>query len=81
MDEKRKRMRCYDGCAFADFTAEASGENPRPTKRERYRQRVYHKFDYFKKNFGENLCVGCGRCIRHCPVKIDISEIIDKAPC
>jgi len=81
VDEKRKRMRCYDGCAFADFTAEASGENPRPTKRERYRQRVYHKFDYFKKNFGENLCVGCGRCIRHCPVKIDISEIIDKAPC
>jgi sulfhydrogenase subunit beta (sulfur reductase) len=80
VDEERKRMRCYDGCAFADFTAEASGENPWPTKRECYRQRVYHKFDYFKRNFGENLCVGCGRCIRHCPVKIDIAEIVDKAP-
>jgi len=80
VDEERKRLRCYDGCSFKDFTQEASGENPRPTKRERYRQRVFHKFDYFKKNFGENLCVGCGRCIRYCPVKIDISEIVANAP-
>lgn len=75
VDEERKKLRCYDGCSFPDFTLEASGENPRPTTKERYRQRVFHKFDYFKKNFGENLCVGCGRCIRHCPVKIDIAEI------
>ncbi|MFZ5800373.1 MAG: 4Fe-4S dicluster domain-containing protein [Candidatus Omnitrophota bacterium] len=80
VDEERKRLRCYDGCAFSDFTLEASGVNPRPTKKERYRQRVFHKFNYFKKNFAENLCVGCGRCIRYCPVKIDISEIIDKTP-
>ncbi|MEE8317822.1 MAG: 4Fe-4S dicluster domain-containing protein [Candidatus Omnitrophota bacterium] len=80
VDEERKRLRSYDGCSFPDFTLESSGVNPRPTKRERYRQRVYHKFDYFKRNFGENLCVGCGRCIRHCPVKIDIADIVDKAP-
>ncbi len=80
VDEERKRLRCYDGCSFPDFTLEASGVNSRPTKKERYRQRVYHKFDYFKKNFGENLCVGCGRCIRFCPVKIDIADIVDKAP-
>jgi sulfhydrogenase subunit beta (sulfur reductase) len=80
VDEERKKLRCYDGCAFADFTLEASGVNPRPTKKERYRQRVFHKFEYFKKNFGEDLCVGCGRCIRHCPVKIDIADIVDKAP-
>jgi ferredoxin len=80
VDEERKKLRCYDGCAFPDFTLEASGVNPRPSKKERYRQRAFHKFDYFNKNFGENLCVGCGRCIRYCPVKIDISEIIDKAP-
>jgi len=80
VDEARKKLRCYDGCAFSDFTLEASGENPRPSKKERYRQRVYHKFNYFKKNFSENLCVGCGRCIRFCPVKIDISEVVSKAP-
>lgn len=80
VDEERKRLRCYDGCAFCDFTLEASDVNPRPTKKERYRQRVYHKFDYFKKNFGENLCVGCGRCIRFCPVKMNIAEVVDKIP-
>lgn len=80
IDEERKKLRCYDGCAFSDFTLEASGVNPRPTKRERYRQRVFHKFDYFKKNFGENLCIGCGRCIRFCPVKIDIAEAAKNAP-
>lgn len=80
LHEDRKGLRCWDGCSFPDFTLQASGENPRPTKRERYRQRVFHKFDYFKKNFGENLCVGCGRCIRYCPVKIDISEVVDKVP-
>lgn len=80
VDDQRKKLRCYDSCAFSDFTLETSGHNPRPTKKERYRQRVFHKFDYFKKNFGENLCVGCGRCIRSCPVKIDISEVIKNAP-
>jgi len=80
VDEERNRLRCYDGCAFCDFTIEASGVNPRPTKKERYRQRVYHKFDYFKKNFTENLCVGCGRCIRFCPVKINIADVVSKVP-
>lgn len=80
VEEDRKKMRCYDGCSFPDFTIEASGANPRPTKKERYRQRVFHKFNYFKKNFGEDLCVGCGRCIRFCPVKIDIADIVDKVP-
>jgi sulfhydrogenase subunit beta (sulfur reductase) len=80
VDEDRRRLRCYDGCAFSDFTLEASGGNPRQTKKDRYRQRVYHKFDFFRKNFGENLCVGCGRCVRHCPVKIDIAEIAAHAP-
>ena len=80
VDEQRSRLRCYDGCSFPDFTLEASGENPRPTKKERYRQRVLHKFDYFRRNFGENLCVGCGRCIRFCPVRMDIADIVDKAP-
>jgi len=80
VDDERKKLRCYDSCAFSDFTLETSGHNPRPTKKERYRQRVFHKFDYFKTNFGENLCVGCGRCIRSCPVKIDISQVIANAP-
>lgn len=80
VDEQRTRLRCYDACSFKSFTQETSGSNPRLTKKERYRQRVFHKFSYFKKNFGEHLCVGCGRCIRHCPMKLNIAQIAGNAP-
>jgi ferredoxin len=79
VNESRKKLRCYDSCAFRDFTLQASGENPRLNKKDRYRQRVFHKFNYFRKNFGENLCVGCGRCVRFCPVKIDIGQVMEGA--
>ena len=42
------------------------------------RQRIMHKFKYHVDNFGENFCVGCGRCIRECPVSLDIREIIEE---
>ncbi|PIN70193.1 4Fe-4S ferredoxin [Candidatus Woesearchaeota archaeon CG11_big_fil_rev_8_21_14_0_20_43_8] len=74
-DERNIRYRIWDSCQFACFTKHTSGHNPRPTQRERYRQRVYHKFSYYKKNFGEHLCVGCGRCTLHCPMKVDIFSI------
>ena len=55
----------------------AAGEDHRKQKHSRYRQRIYHKFSYFKENFDFHSCVGCGRCTRHCPVKIDIVEIVN----
>mgnify|MGYP000290694207 CR=1 FL=1 len=78
--EGRDRVRFWDSCSFSPFTKMTSGENPRREKKARYRQRVYHKFSYFKKSFGEIACVGCGRCLRECPVKVDIAEIVNKAP-
>ena len=42
------------------------------------RQRVMHKFSYTVSNVGETFCVGCGRCISHCPVNIDIREILEE---
>jgi len=78
-DESAKRIRCWNGCVFLRFALMSSGENPRATKKLRYRHRVFHKFKYFREKFGENLCVGCGRCIRHCPVKIDIAEVVNNA--
>jgi Fe-S oxidoreductase len=62
---------------FPIFTLEASGHNPRVSNRERMRQRIMHKFNYFVKNFGQTACVGCGRCLIHCPVNMDIREIIE----
>ena len=60
------------------FTKHASGHNPRPDQASRYRQRVMHKFAYTVSNVGETFCVGCGRCISHCPVNIDIREILEE---
>jgi len=73
------RIRVWDTCMNPEYTVHASGHNPRPTRMNRIRNRVYHKFNYFPKNYNLIACVGCGRCINDCPVNIDIIEIIDKA--
>ncbi len=73
-----KRVRIWDSCMFPSFTLEGSGHNPRPSGKERMRQRIMHKFNYYFKNFGEHFCVGCGRCVRECPVNLDIREIVEE---
>ena len=73
---KGKRVRCWDSCMYPLFTLHASGHNPRPTYKERMRQRIMHKFNYCPENYKEIFCVGCGRCIRNCPVNIDLREIL-----
>ena len=65
------RFRCLDSCAFPDFTKMAV-HNPREEKWRRYRQRVSHKFNFFYQNFQTIACVGCGRCVAHCPVNLDL---------
>ena len=80
LDEKvssqGQRIRNWDSCMFPIFTLEASGHNSRASNRERMRQRIMHKFNYFVENFGQTACVGCGRCLINCPVNMDIREII-----
>jgi sulfhydrogenase subunit beta (sulfur reductase) len=70
------RIRNWDSCMYSLFTKAASGHNPRPSQKERWRQRVMHKFKYYVDNFGAISCVGCGRCVQLCPVNIDIRKII-----
>lgn len=72
-----KRVRIWDSCQFPCFTLQGSGHNPRPSGKERMRQRIMHKFNYFVKNFGESFCVGCGRCVQECPVNLDIREVVE----
>jgi hypothetical protein len=71
-----QRVRTWDSCMYSLFTLHASGHNPRPTQKERVRQRFMHKFSYSVENYGEVFCVGCGRCIKHCPVNLDLREVI-----
>lgn len=70
------RIRNWDACMFPLFTLHGSGHNPRTSNKERMRQRVMHKFKYFVDNFNAMACVGCGRCIKNCPVNLDIREVL-----
>lgn len=69
------RYRCWDTCQFRQFCEEASGHDRRPTQTVRQRQRIAHKLWYSKDRFGDLSCVGCGRCIKLCPVNIDITQV------
>ena len=81
-DEKKghegKRMRTWDSCQYALFTMHASGHNPRTLKTQRMRQRIMHKFLYAYDSVGNVFCAGCGRCVEHCPVNLDIREALRK---
>jgi len=76
MGNRGSRFRCWDTCQFEKFTLMGAGHNPRPTKKERTRQRIFHKFKYSPERYGILGCVGCGRCISACPVNIDIRRVI-----
>jgi len=71
-----RRVRTWDCCAYPLFTLHASGHNPRPTPRERWRQRIMHKFRYALERFDRLFCVGCGRCVRNCPAGIDLRTVL-----
>jgi len=73
---KIERVRTWESCQSRGFTRIAGGHDPRPSKGARLRQRFYHKLSYFPKEFGAIACTGCGRCVRSCPVNIDIREVI-----
>ena len=73
---KGRRIRYWDSCMFPLFTQHASGHNPRGDKLKRVRNRFMHKLKYFPDRFGPVSCVGCGRCVRDCPVNIDIRQVL-----
>ena len=60
---------------YKDFTQMSAGQ-PRPTQKKRFRQRFMHKMVYFPDNndglFG---CVGCGRCLKRCPIHMNIVKV------
>jgi sulfhydrogenase subunit beta (sulfur reductase) len=73
--DKGSRVRIWDSCAFSEYTT-MPAHQPRPQHYRRYRQRIMHKFQYYRQNLGKTLCVGCGRCIRRCPVGVDITQVL-----
>jgi sulfhydrogenase subunit beta (sulfur reductase) len=72
------RIRNWDSCMFPLFTLHGSGHNPRDKKTQRVRQRFMHKLKYYVDKYGSGIqCSGCGRCVRYCPVNIDIREVAE----
>ena len=73
------RLRNWDSCMFPLFTLHGSGHNPRDRKVQRVRQRFMHKLKYYVDKYDDGIqCSGCGRCVRYCPVNIDIREVAEK---
>ncbi len=75
-----RRLRSWDSCMTPLFTLETSGHNPRPSKADRMRNRVSHKFSFYPERYdGFFSCVGCGRCVVSCPVSLDIRHMVKAA--
>jgi anaerobic sulfite reductase subunit A len=60
------------------FTEMAGGHGFRKDHGDRMRFKVMHKIYDFRKRFGYNMCVGCGRCNDVCPEYISFSGCINK---
>jgi len=79
MGKQGDRIRNWDSCMFPLFTLHGSGHNPRDKKPQRVRQRFMHKLKYYVDKYGSGIqCSGCGRCVRYCPVNIDIREVAER---
>ena len=65
-----ERRRVWASCQVNGYTDMAGGQ--------RMRFKVLHKVYDYKKRFGYNMCVGCGRCDDICPEYISFSACINK---
>ena len=73
-----ERRRVAASCMVDGYTDVAGGGQYRRKNGERMRFKVLHKISDFKKRFGYQMCVGCGRCDDICPEYISYSNIINK---
>lgn len=73
-----ERRRVWDGCHLDGFTDMAGGHSFRKNKGERMRFKTLHKIYDFRKRFGFDMCVGCGRCDDVCPEYISFSSCINR---
>ena len=73
-----ERRRVVASCMVDGFTDVAGGGQYRRKNGERMRFNVLHKIYDHRQRFGNDMCVGCGRCDDVCPEYISYSNIINK---
>ena len=69
-----KRIRELDSCQIFEYASVALDQNYRRDRKDRIRHWMMCKFGAAAGEMYSS-CVGCGRCIRICPSKIDITEV------
>ncbi len=73
-----ERRRVGSSCMVDGYTNVAGGGQYRRSQGERMRFKVLHKIYDYRKRFGYDMCVGCGRCDDICPEYISYTNIINK---
>ena len=73
-----ERRRVGASCMVDGYSTVACGGQYRRKHGERMRFKALHKIYDFRKRFGYDMCVGCGRCDDICPEYISFSNIINK---
>ncbi len=71
------RTRGEMSCQLKSFSIIAGGKSFRDSRLARFKHFIYHKIVYFKKKKKRYMCIGCGRCLRACPAKIDWVKTIN----
>ncbi|MEK6917144.1 MAG: 4Fe-4S dicluster domain-containing protein [Nanoarchaeota archaeon] len=72
------RIREWSSCQLKDFSRVAGNHIFREPLLDRFKHRIYHQLQYFKERYNIEMCVGCGRCITHCPTDIDFVQLINE---
>lgn len=73
-----ERRRVWSGCHLDGFTDMAGGHSFRQEKGARMRFKTFHKVYDFRRRFGIDMCVGCGRCDDQCPEYISFSTCLNR---
>lgn len=73
-----ERRRVMASCMIDGYTDVAGGGSYRKAAGDRMRFKVLHKVYDFRRRFGYDMCVGCGRCDTVCPEYISFSGCLNK---